>query len=70
MLNSKKGPGNLSFYLKRSTGKLTIFKVVGIKSDYNFTVSFVFCFRVHIVFFFLIWLIKMLKFKGRFRTLF
>ena len=53
MLNSRKGPGNLSFYLKRSTGKLTIFKVVRIKSDYNFAVSFVFCFRVHIVFFFL-----------------
>ena len=51
MLNSRKGPGNLSFYLKRSTGKLTIFKVVRIKSDYNFAVSFVFCFRVHIVFF-------------------
>ena len=53
MLNSRKGPGNLSFYLKRSTGKLTIFKVVRIKSDYNFAVSFVFCFRVHIVFLFL-----------------
>lgn len=53
MLNSRKGPGKLSFYLKRSTGKLTIFKVVRIKSDYNFAVSFVFCFRVHIVFFFL-----------------
>ena len=53
MLNSRKGPGNLSLYLKRSKGKLTIFKVVRIKSDYNFAVSFVFCFRVHIVFFFL-----------------